>query len=138
MPANEPKPPVGVGEPSTMLDEGAVAHYHQLAERLTAIGLLTVVDQTILEMHCQAYSDVVRLTKRIRAEGEVLTGINKNGDEYTYRNPLTTIIGERIKTLRDTARDMGLTPEARGKLSVNVAEAKPGDSVLAFINSAAG
>jgi P27 family predicted phage terminase small subunit len=131
----EPQPPVGIAPPSSWLDNAAKRYYCDLAEKLIAIGLLTTIDQTILELHSQAYADVARLTREIRREGEVKTERNKGGQEYTARNPKTTILQEAKKVLRDTARDMGLTPEVRSKLHVTPQVEKPGDSLLGFIDS---
>ncbi len=130
---SEPAPNVGIGKPSAHLDKTARKVFRELSAKLIGIGLLTEVDQAIFELHCQAQSDVARLTEEIRSEGEVLT---ENGG--AKMNPKCRLLRAAQEVLRQTARDMGLTPEVRSKLHVSMPTKAPGSDVLSFIDAITG
>lgn len=137
LPPNEPKPTVGIGPPGDWLDAKAKAYYQWLSPKLVAIGLLTEVDQSLFERHCQLKADVERLTVEVRKEGEVVVNQGRGEAEYERRSGKAQLLAEKHSACLATEAALGLTPAARSRLGVAKVEAKPGDKLRGFISKKA-
>jgi P27 family predicted phage terminase small subunit len=123
-PLNEREPQPRRDEPPcpTWLDKEAKAEWKRQAPELYAIGVLTVVDGSVLAAYCEAFSlwkrASVRLQKQARnddkclAEGILVT--TKSGN--VILNPLQGACNVARRDMVRLAAELGLTPSSRANL----------------------
>jgi P27 family predicted phage terminase small subunit len=110
-----PKPrPIAPECPSWLTDE-AKAEWQRVAPALERLGLLTEVDGTALAAYCEAYS-------RWRAAEEIIAR-----EGLTYENvrlgriaqhPAVPIARQMMDQIRAYCSEFGLTPSARGRMTL--------------------
>jgi P27 family predicted phage terminase small subunit len=129
---NESEPqPGGIPTCPKSLDKAARAEWKRVSKELVAIGLLTSVDRAVLASYCQAWSRWTQATEAFNTK-PVLVVATKTG--YPIQNPLIGIINTAADQMRKLAAELGLSPSARSRLSVEP-PAKPGDMFSAFMSS---
>lgn len=121
MPRGTPKTPdkpvrfsPGVPPPPPWLDEAAIGEYQRVAGQLEVAGdaYLQQVDMSDLSTYAQAYSDVVRLTPLVRAEGEALTSDKGN----LYPNPRNNALQMAYNRMSKAAARLGFSPTDRARI----------------------
>jgi len=73
------------------LDKAGAALYAHLTGELAALGLFSHLDSQALAHYCQASSDYIRFTKKIRELNEEEDGagdLHRQGDSYQNIHPL--------------------------------------------------
>lgn len=100
-------------------DTVAYNEWNRLVPELYKLGLLTNIDQTVLELYCSQYSIYREAIKQIQKEGLTTNNI-RDGFKAL---PEVAIARESAKTIKAIAIEFGLTPSSRSKISL------PGESL---------
>ena len=114
LPVNEPKPQTDLSTTApAWLDRSAKVEWKKVRGWMHG-EVIKDCDQAVAALYCQAMSDVKRLTRLIRKEGEVV--VYDSG--AVARNPLSICLREAKETLLKCAMQMGLTPSSRTRISI--------------------
>jgi P27 family predicted phage terminase small subunit len=113
LPKSEPKPAVGATCPDWLPAE-AKAEWQRVAPELERMGLLTKVDSTALAAYCAAYARWRAAEEAIAVHG--LTFLTESG--YAAQRPEVGIANKAMADIRAFCKEFGLTPSARGRMSV--------------------
>ena len=132
LPQNEPQPAPyeAPPEPPTFLQGYACDEWYRVAEELSRIGLLTVIDVTPLAAYCQAYArwrtaeeTIAEMAKR---DG-VLHGLMlKTRNGTPIQNPLVITAAKAANDMIRYAVEFGLTPSARARIASAILAAAVG------------
>ena len=117
-PKNEPKPG-GHAEPPDFLTAEALTEWERLAPELEAIGLLTVADQSVFAVYCQAWADYKKLTVQLN-EMASWTWSSEKG--YRQVVPEISMRKETWTRIKEAGSKLGLDPSSRSGLNI---EPKP-------------
>lgn len=112
------------------LDRTAKAKWKQLAEPLYESGLLTIHDQDMLAMYCQAYSVWIKASELLEQNGLIVD--SPNG--YPQQSPYLNICNAAKKELQSYGSEFGLSPLARTKVKSDKPSAA-GQKVIAFLKN---
>lgn len=128
----EPKPEPGIPAVPVHLSDEAKVEWGRVANVLNDIGLLTKIDRAALAAYCQAYADWVEAEEQLRRYGKVVKSPTKTttrkskGDEVTettggfpMQSPFLPIRNRALEIMHKFAVEFGMTPAARGKISVD-------------------
>ena len=123
LPKGEPRPAPAARVPSAprWLSEEARAEWKRLAPRLHAVGLLTEVDTQALGLLCEAFAQYVAAKGIVDREGLLLVSEKGNAYQHPAAGLMTQARGELMKW----AREFGMTPAARSRISVQAADDAP-------------
>lgn len=119
---NEPQPKADMPTMPAWLDREAKAEWRRQAPELYAIGVITVVDGSVLAAYCEAFSlwkrASVRLQKMARNDDTVLyEGICvKTQSGNVILNPLQGAANSARRDMVRLAAELGLTPSSRSSL----------------------
>jgi P27 family predicted phage terminase small subunit len=124
----------GVPVAPPWIDRNAKREYARITQIILRSGeSLELVDMAALALYAQAYSDVARLTKQIRKEGETLPSV-KTGQRYL--NPSWTILAAARNQLMQATEKLGFSPHARSRITTpDNAKKKDGNPVAALLAS---
>ncbi len=128
--AEHPKPSTERPECPQWLNEEAQAHWHRLADELARLGLLSILDGDVLALYCQSWAEYRWATEVLQREGRVF--FTRSG--YLVQHPLCSIQRAALKSLTTLGEKLGLTPEARARLSVSPPSEEV-DALEAFLRS---
>jgi len=113
---NEPQPEIGnVPAPPEYLNYVARAEWDRVAPHLHQLGLLTEIDWAILEGYCENYGRYVDASKELALSS--LTIVTDKGN--VIQNPLVGIVNKAQDGIKKFAVELGMTPSARGRISVD-------------------
>ena len=112
----EPKPPASVPTCPAHLSASAKAEWKRLARTLNEIGLLTQIDRSVLAAYCQAYGRWVEAERRLAETPPIL----KTPAGYVQISPWITISNKQVELMTRLMGELGLSPTARARLSVQV------------------
>ena len=109
----------------------AKAEWQRIVPELHEAGLLTVVDRAVLMRYCLMWADWFRVRAELEVEGEIMYG----KADLRQLNPLWKVRTDAEKVLTELARQLGLTPMARLRASIEhekpvVLDADGGPTVL--------
>lgn len=105
----------GVPPPPAWLDATARAEYARVVEELAANpDHLQQVDMSVISTYAQAYSDVCRLTRDVRKEGETLVSATKG---TSYLNPKVGALSAAYNRMREAAAKLAFSPVDRMRMS---------------------
>jgi P27 family predicted phage terminase small subunit len=110
---SEPKPEPGATCPDWLSDD-AKAEWARVAPELEGLGLLTKVDMAALAAYCVAYGRWMAAEKQIAIEGH--TFVTAAG--YVAQHPAVGIANKAMEQIHKFSKEFGLTPSARGRMSV--------------------
>lgn len=127
----EPKPKVGAPAPPAWLATTAKTEWTRVVAELVTLGVVTALDRQVLATYCQAVADVERLTKRVRREGEVITGAMGG----RVKNPRVMILKEAYDRMLTAERELGLTPASRTRVKADPQSEKDKGGLAGFIGS---
>jgi P27 family predicted phage terminase small subunit len=105
------------------LDRLAKKFFEEAAKELITSGILRRVDVAVLGELAQARSDIDRLTKEIRKEGEIKKGPN-GGDVW---NPKLGLLKDARKRLEVFGDRLGLNPKLRSSIKFPEGETPASD-----------
>lgn len=110
---NEPKPKGKLGQPPSYLTKEAKQVWRYYAPKLDTIGISTTVDRAAFESFCRSYA----LWRILRKQGEKTPLVKMHGQIVPH--PALSQAAKEQKEWTALAREFGLTPSARVKLSVD-------------------
>lgn len=113
---SEPKPPSSQPTCPAHLSPTAKAEWKRIALSLNAIGLLTQVDRAALAAYCQAYGRWVEAERKLSETPTLL----KMPSGYIQVSPWLTISNKQMELMARYMTELGLTPSARSRLSVQM------------------
>lgn len=109
----EPRPGGKPSAPRWMTAE-AKRQWRRLAPQLHAAGLLTELDGLGLAMLCEAVGQYIEGKELVEREGAV--AISDNGN--VYQHPAVGLMKSARAEILKWAREFGMTPSARSRISV--------------------
>ena len=128
LPKNEPKPELGAPAMPEWLSEYAREEWQRVEPELTRLGLLARIDGSALAAYCDAYGRWRKAAEQLEREG--LTFIT--AALYIATHPCVGIANKAKAEMHRFGREFGLTPSARGRMSVpgEKPEADPMEALL--------
>lgn len=131
----EPKPALVMPKRPPYLDHLAKRIWERDAPKFHKRGLLTELDGEQFGIRCQKLSDIYRLRKQVRKEGEVYEdlSVDVTGVEHRklVKNPRVTILENAEKEFRLIGVAFGDTPSSRTRIAVKPVVEE--DTMEAFI-----
>ena len=117
---NEPTAPMllNLDAPEWLLDREAKVVWLKLAPTFATMGTLTEAGAPAFANACQAYADYLRMSKQIRKDGEVITGVNKAGNEYLAAHPLLVERDRRLQHFTKSIAKFGGNPSDAAKIDL--------------------
>jgi P27 family predicted phage terminase small subunit len=113
LPKGEPQPRPVMPDPPAYLGPIALAKWKSLAPELHRLGLLTLVDDTLLGMYCQTYQRWEQANEALEREG--LTTVTAAG--RPLKSPYFEMARDAVNLLYKIAGEYGLTPAARVRVA---------------------
>jgi P27 family predicted phage terminase small subunit len=135
----EPRPerPPTVPEPPEWLSEAAQTEWRRVSGELFRLGLLTVLDISMLAAYCEAYARWKTATQLLRTDAEAdpeTRGLVVRGsDGRRMPNPVIRIVKGAADSMQRLGSEFGLSPASRRGLAASVQD-KPSkfDGLLAY------
>lgn len=114
LPEDEPKPTVGPPPCPDWLTEAGKEKWFDMAAKLDAIGVLTVIDGDALGRYCATWVRWRAACKFIEERGEIYTIKNRDGSPKCFWPfPQVAIANQLSQSLARLEREFGLTPSSR-------------------------
>jgi P27 family predicted phage terminase small subunit len=104
-----PKP--GIPDPLDSLTPEALAHFHDLTKKLSAVRVLTVNDGLALSALAQATATFQECNRQLAKTGLVI-----QGEKGPIRNPWAILQKQALDQMQRGFVDFGLTPSSRPKV----------------------
>lgn len=121
----EPKPRAKSPSPPKYLDAYAKTEWRRITKHLDPVGLLSELDRAVLASYCQAVSEQRHAIRKMAADGRYAT--NARGE--LVRAPWVLTFEKATDAIRKHAIEFGLTPAARSRIEVGIADvSNPGGS----------
>jgi P27 family predicted phage terminase small subunit len=132
--ASEPQPRASRAQTPRGLGAEGGRFWRKYAPALAALGVLTEVDEPALRMAAEHFELALRAAKELRQgvvipsndgtqEATVQTGLLiEDADGNLRKNPLLQVLRDQSAALRSYLTEFGMTPAARSKLHVEIAE----------------
>ncbi len=92
------------------------------------MGLLTEADHDALAMYCETWATWKRAEAQVQRKGEVVKTVNGN----VIQNPYLAIANRAKRDALMLAREFGMTPSARTRISVDDGADEPSLAELLF------
>ena len=96
------------------LDKDAKREWKRIVPLLNEHGMLAKCDRTALAVYCQAYAEFKHATQMLKAEGRVTT----SSTGYVQQHPYVVIQNKSIQVIKTFCTEFGLTPGARGRITI--------------------
>lgn len=117
--------------PPKNLSPVAKTEWKRLAKELHRLGLLTIVDMTMLETYCIVYARWVDAEEHVRSEGIVVLSPLK---KVPMQNPYLSIANRAMEQMLKLSHEFGFTPASRTKIHVgNTKKDEPTQTMDAFL-----
>ncbi len=116
-----PAIPVAAPPMPDVLSDDAVAEWERLIPDLTALGLISTLDQMALATYCQAYADWLRY-QRLIAQRNAKSADDLGGDVQTFKtgaqqmHVLRQLANDAEKRANAAGAQFGFSPMARRNL----------------------
>lgn len=111
----EPQPPPALLEPPAELPKIARDEWHRLGKKLYELGMLTDLDQTIMEAYCYSYAKWKNALKEMGELGPVVR--TKKGN--IIQNPWESIANKAYDQMIRALVELGLSPPSRSRIKVS-------------------
>lgn len=111
----EARPGARVPTAPRWLSAGARREYRRLGKLLLGAGLMTEIDGVALAMMCEALDVYQRAKAALGEEGVIITSDRGN----VYQHPAVGVMGSARADVLRWAREFGMTPSARSRISVD-------------------
>lgn len=108
----EPEPTPGVPPKPDDLSPAAAAEWDFIVPELIRMGVLTVVDRSVLVAYCRCAGVIAQSESTLAAEGSVL----QTEKGYAYPHPAMAQMMTAQKQQIGYAAELGLTPASRTKV----------------------
>ncbi len=96
------------------LSRVAKQEWKRICAELTAAGILTNLDRTILAMYCESYWHFYRAKTDLAKRGMVI----KTKKGYPIQNPYLAIYNKAWDQMKTACAELGLTPSSRTRIKV--------------------
>ncbi len=106
----------GIPEKPVFADMVAATTWDALTAELSAAGMLSRLDASILETACLIFSRIRVVAESLRLEGE--TVIDANGNSKL--NPLAKCLKDYCSTFDTLCNSLALTPTSRSKIGLSL------------------
>lgn len=116
----EPRPGGKTPPAPRWMSAAAKREWRKLAPRLHQVGLLTEIDGLALAMLCEAVGQYVEGKEIVEREGAIAVSDQGN----VYQHPAVALMKTARGEILKWAREFGMTPAARTRINVEVAEEK--------------
>lgn len=113
LPADEPKPPLGLPEPPDHLNTVAMAEWARIGPALARIGVVTQVDRAVLAGYCAAYARWAMAEQYIQSGLDLLDEGAMGG---MVVNPYVRIANQSLDVMHKYMVELGLTPSSRTRI----------------------
>lgn len=123
--ADEPIPPDALPDCPQHLNAAAQDEWHRLAETLVRMGVVTVVDRTVLAAYCQCYGRWDEAEDKLKATPMLL----KTATGYVQQSPWLSIANKQLELMGRYMGELGLTPAARSRVAALADMASDNDPV---------
>ena len=123
--------PSGMPKRPSVLSAEAVAIWDDLAPKLSALGLLSEVDESTFAVYCQAYGDWKEMTELLNDLG-VAAWYSESESGYRQIIPEVTARDKAFQAMQKMAGRFGLDPSSRSGISVGT-EARIASSAEEFL-----
>src|SRR5688572_4754536 len=101
---NEPQPPPAMPTCPAHLCPSAKAEWKRLARQLHVLGILTMLDRSVLAGYCQAYGRWVEAERKLKETPAIL----KMPSGYIQQNPWLTISNKQLELMHKYMSELGL------------------------------
>jgi P27 family predicted phage terminase small subunit len=109
------------------LDAEARAEWRRITKRLdTDLGILSPLDRGVLALYCDAWSRLVKTTRKIRSDGETVKGYRGS----RVKHPAWQVYRETAALLMQLAKELGISPNARSRMALPTEEEDEADGIL--------
>lgn len=124
---SKPKPRAvrAIPSPPTWLSKEAKAEWRRITPELHRLGLLAKLDRAVLAGYCQSWSQFVAAERLI---GPRLCVIGQKGE--VVKHPAWQVRRDALTQLTQLAKELGLSPNARGRMTVEPPEDEEEDDLL--------
>jgi P27 family predicted phage terminase small subunit len=116
----EPKPPPSKPRRPQWLVGYARQEWDRVVPFLDGLGLLTVVDRTVIAAYCEAAAGLKAASSDLRKRGYLVD--SARGDGYQIKNPSNQLLKDYARLVSTYSSMLGLSPGDRVRLS---GEARP-------------
>ncbi len=123
---NGPKPRPAAPSRPRWLPKEARKEWARVAPALEKMGLLTELDRAAFAGYCCSWADYVEAQRLLAAEGVITEGVGGK----LKKHPAVTIAARALDQLRAWCQEFGMTPSARGRVSVGTEEPREEPSWL--------
>ena len=106
----------------------AKREWRRIAPVLHRVGLLTEAGGLALGMLCEAWAQYVEARRAVMEAGMLATSDKGN----VYQHPAVALMNSARNELLKWAREFGMTPSARSRISVGAVEEEPSLAELLF------
>ena len=117
---NEPEPELKIPSAPDFLNDEALKEWYRVTKVLSALGLLTEIDGTMLALYAQSYARMVKYEAIVAKNGELYK--TKNGS--VQLSPAMWIINRCHAQIHKYLTEFGMSPAARSKVSGQKSESK--------------
>lgn len=120
---DEPEFETAIPEPPAHLSAAALVEWNRITHELAAKNVITIVDQAIIALYCQAYAQWAYHSDQLEQEEHFLT----TPKGYRYMNPQIGLINTLGEKLAKYAAELGITPSSRSRIKVTATPPAPRD-----------
>ena len=118
LPKNEPKPrPIRPTSPR-FLNDAAKSIWDELIPELEAMGVVTIVDASVLSGYCAAYEEAMRLSSYLDEAGLV----TESPSGYLQQRPEVSIRNKAWDRVAKFAPELGIGAASRSRIEVKKAD----------------
>jgi P27 family predicted phage terminase small subunit len=125
---SRPKAVPAIPARAAWLEKEAKAEWDRITPELERMGLLAQLDRAVLHAYCETWAKWVAVSKSVTAD--VSEDPKHPGRGGVRKSPLWSVYLSLSKDLIAHARELGLTPAARGRMTVPEKEEGSDDGIL--------
>lgn len=133
---DEPTPEPGIPSMPVPLDGEALRCWNDLAPKLSAMGVLAVIDGIALARYCRLWGRWTEAESFIAEHGMTLVTTKKSGQTTHSLYPQVRQAARLAEELLRLEREFGLTPSSRAGLRVTAREPERDSSKLKYFSGA--
>lgn len=110
----EPKPERAIPTCPAHLNPTAKAEWKRLAQEIYRLGIITILDRSVLAAYRQAYGRWAEAEKKLKETPALI----KLPSGYLQQNPWLTIANKQLELMQRFMSELGLSPVARTRVEI--------------------
>ena len=122
---NEPKPDPAIPDCPDQLDDVSRREWKRVAAELYKLGLLTPLDRAALAVYCSSWALWRGACEELKTGSAVINVRDTNGNLRPRTSPWVAVRDSAAKRMLEAAREFGMSPSARSRISVREPEQEP-------------